>query len=607
MILAVLALLMSSYIADSVASIGRIRSGVKAGSLQLAGKTHEEAQKLLIDRAELLVSEPVELFADTHRVSVAPSEIAFSPDPQVTADNALGVGRRGNFIVRLWHRIRALFATTDVGWASTYDREAASLLVKDWAERIDTEGHEAGIDARGDTIVPVGAIPGRKLDRGGAIETMVDGLETWPRRSMELPIAVQPRRTDVDDARQAAEVANRWTRAPIDLIVPDGTRRRLSREQLASMIEAVPKRRAGRWELSVRFSPERVSDELTEQMASYELEAKDATFAVEGTAVSVVPGQNGRLFDTKGTAKELGDAADRDEPRKADAAFKSVKPDLSTDEARALNITELVSSNTTNHPCCAARVDNIHRIADTVNGAIVRPGESFSLNDYVGERTEDKGYVLAPMIFDGEFKDAIGGGVSQFATTMFSAIFYSGNRFDAYRPHSYYISRYTAGREATVSWPHPDLKFTNTSGAGVLIRTHYTSNSITVNFYGDKEGREVRAESGPRTNPTDFETQYKENPALKPGEQHVAQQGAPGFDIVVYRVIKENGKESREKFFTRYRPQPKIVEVAPGDAPCPTPAAGETPCPTEAPTSPTPRPRQEAPTPTPQPQPSPSP
>ena len=162
---------------------------------------------------------------------------------------------------------------------------------------------------------------------------------------------------------------------------------------------------------------------------------------------------------------------------------------------------------------------NIHKIADTVNGAIIKPGARFSLNGFVGPRTTEKGYVLAPMIFDGEYRDDVGGGVSQFATTMYNAVFFGGYRVETHKAHTYYISRYPAGREATVSWPAPDMAFTNDSKAGIYVRTSYDNTSITVSFYGDKEGKEVAAETGERTNPTKFETQRKENPDLEPGEE----------------------------------------------------------------------------------------
>ena len=562
---ALVALLLASYTADAVVTIGRVRSGVQAGSLKLGGKTRDEAKELLGERAQLLISRPVELFADNHRITVSPSEIGFRPDVDATLDDAADVGRRGNFLIRLWHRVRSLFASTDVGWKSTHDQKAAKLLVSDFASRFDTEGHEAGIEARAGEIVAVGAVPGRRLDRDRAIEAIIEGLESWPRRSLELPISTADRRTTIDDARAAAKIANEWARAPITVTAPDGTGKTLSQGEVAALIDAIPKRRGLDWRLEVRFSPTRVKAALGPLMEGFEREPKNATFAVNGTAASVVAGQAGRTFDAGATAQGLAEAADRDDDRVTRAAFAEKDPELSTSEARDLNIHELVSSFTTHHPCCAPRVTNIHKIADTVNGAIIKPGARFSLNGFVGPRTTEKGYVLAPMIFDGEYRDDVGGGVSQFATTLYNAVFFGGYRIETHKAHTYYISRYPAGREATVSWPAPDLAFTNDSKSGIYVRTSYDDTSVTVSFYGDKEGKDVAVENGERTNFTKPETQRKENPDLQPGEEKVVQEGEEGFDITVVRVIRRDGRETRQQFYTRYKAEPKIIEVGPGE------------------------------------------
>lgn len=586
-IAAVCVLVLSSYTADSVAAIGRVRSGVKAGNLELGGKNGGEARAILSERAQSLASDPVELFADRHKFTVSPSEVSFTPNVDTTLDDAIGVGRIGNFFVRTWHRIRALFASTDVGWESKLDTIAAKALVRDWASQIDTAGHEAGIQARGATVVPVGAVAGRRLDPTGAVDAMVTALEDWPRQGTELPISVANRRTNIDDAEEAAKVANELARSPIVLTAPDGSQTFLSRAELAGMLEAVPRRSGGDWRLQVRFSTDRVSDALAAEMKQFERSPRSASFAVNGSIASVVAGANGLKFDPAATARALGDVAGRDRGRTTKAVFRSAEPDLTTDEARDLRIKELVSTFTTQHPCCLPRVSNIHKIADIVDGAVIRPGSTFSVNDFVGPRTTEKGFVLAPMIFDGEYKDDVGGGVSQFATTMYNAIFFGGYKLESHKAHSYYISRYPAGREATISWRHPDLRFTNNSGSGILIKTAYSPTSITVSFYGDKEGRVVTAESGPRTNPTEPEEQRKENPAMPPGEEKVVQEGAPGFDIVVFRIINKDGKVTRERFFTRYKAQPTIIEFGPGGSPSPDPRhegePRETPEPTETP------------------------
>ena len=142
-----------------------------------------------------------------------------------------------------------------------------------------------------------------------------------------------------------------------------------------------------------------------------------------------------------------------------------------------------VKSFTTYHPCCASRVTNIHQMADDVRGTLVLPGERFSINDVVGERTSAKGYVGAGAIADGEHVEEIGGGVSQFATTMFNAAFFAGLPINTYQMHSEYFSRYPYGREATMGFPNPDLAWTNDTPYGILVWTSYTDTSLTVTLY----------------------------------------------------------------------------------------------------------------------------
>src|SRR5690606_20367510 len=154
--------------------------------------------------------------------------------------------------------------------------------------------------------------------------------------------------------------------------------------------------------------------------------------------------------------------------------------------AKGEGVVEKVAEFTTEHPCCQSRVNNIQRFADIVRGAYLVPGESLSLNEYVGERTTDRGFVPAGTIIRGHLVPTVGGGVSQFATTMFNAAFFAGFDFITYQSHSIYFSRYPYGREATISWPAPDLEFENTTDYPALIWTSYTDSSITVSIYSTK-------------------------------------------------------------------------------------------------------------------------
>lgn len=157
---------------------------------------------------------------------------------------------------------------------------------------------------------------------------------------------------------------------------------------------------------------------------------------------------------------------------------------------------EKVVSFTTYHACCEPRVTNIQTMAEAIDGAIIYPGFSFSVNDYLGPRTRSKGYVAAPILLDGESYCCdhplnIGGGTSQFGTTIYNAIFRGGYEVVSHQPHSRYIDRYPLGIEATLGYPRPDVEFVNDTLTPVTIRTSYTGSSITVTLYGNDMGRQV--------------------------------------------------------------------------------------------------------------------
>jgi vancomycin resistance protein YoaR len=164
-----------------------------------------------------------------------------------------------------------------------------------------------------------------------------------------------------------------------------------------------------------------------------------------------------------------------------------VAPSRDEEAARKLGIIEPIGTFTTNHAAGEPRVQNIHRIADIIQGAVIAPGATFSVNDYVGRRTTANGFVSAPVIDENyKFTEDVGGGISQFATTIFNAAFFSGLDIPSYFMHGIYISRYPYGRESTISFPSPDVRIRNNTPYGVLIWPTYTGTSITVTMYSTK-------------------------------------------------------------------------------------------------------------------------
>ncbi|MCY4423968.1 MAG: VanW family protein, partial [Acidimicrobiaceae bacterium] len=151
--------------------------------------------------------------------------------------------------------------------------------------------------------------------------------------------------------------------------------------------------------------------------------------------------------------------------------------------AESLGITDLVAEFTTPFRPGQDRVRNIARISELTRGVVIEPGQRFSVNGHVGRRTRENGFVPAAMILDGVFVDSVGGGISQYATTLFNAAFFAGLEFIDYQSHSIYLSRYPYGREATVSFPAPDLVIENNTPYGVMLWPTTADDSITVRLY----------------------------------------------------------------------------------------------------------------------------
>ena len=162
-----------------------------------------------------------------------------------------------------------------------------------------------------------------------------------------------------------------------------------------------------------------------------------------------------------------------------------------------LGIVAPVSTWTTFYEPGQGRVTNIHRIAEIVDGMLVPPGGNLDINHAVGERTREGGFVEAGAILEGEFIDDVGGGVSQFGTTFFNAMWFSGIDIITHTPHSFWFDRYPAGREATIDYPGVDLELNNNTPHWILVDTAVTDDSVTVTFWSTP-WFEVETTMGPR-------------------------------------------------------------------------------------------------------------
>ena len=215
------------------------------------------------------------------------------------------------------------------------------------------------------------------------------------------------------------------------------------------------------------------------------------------------------------------------------------------------------------------RIWNVQLMARYIDGTIIEPGEVFSFNRVVGQRTVERGFREGQMIVGSLLLPSIGGGVCQTATTLFNNAFELGLPIIERHNHSFYISHYPLGRDATVSWGGPDFEFRNDLPNGILIKSSYTSSTLTFTFYGAPSGRRVEATTSPQTNWRQPTTAYAYDPHAPAGSIRTSEgSNAAGFDVTVNRTVYEGDKVlRRDAFMSRYIAVGPTVVYGPGTNP----------------------------------------
>ena len=545
------------YAADMLSSNGSVPRGVTVAGVAVGGLSHDDAEARLQAELGPRVDQAVDLDAGDQQLELVPRDAGLDIDWVATLDRA------GSQPINPFTRLASFFTDREIGVQSTVDPALLDGAVESIRAQTDRAPSEGDVVFEGSTPVGVTPAPGQALDVAGARET----IETnWAFGALELPVEtvdVAIHQDEVD--RVLAEVAKPAVSAPVVFTGQDNAEAVLDPDGIARILSFEPD---GDGALATRLDTAAATGILAPALASTETQPKDATFALGGGAPTVVPGVVGELVQWPKTLEQLPALLASADARTGEAIYEPVQPELTTEGAQALGINEVVAEYTTGGFEYASGV-NIGLTADIVNGALVKPGETFSLNEYTGPRGTAQGFVESGIIDNGRPDRAVGGGISQFATTLYNASYFGGMEDAGHTEHSYYISRYPEAREATVFEGAIDLKFTNPAKTGIVIESFATNSSVTVRLWGTKTV-DVESITGPRSNPTSPNTI-----TLPAGPGCVASGGGSGFTASDTRVVTDiaTGNEiSRNTRTVKYDPIPIVRCESPEPPPRDEPA-----------------------------------
>jgi vancomycin resistance protein YoaR len=557
-----LLVLVGLALAERITSDGRVLQGVVVGDVDVSGLTEQEAFAAIQQKATQLDSAPVRVRAGSTELEVDPTALDLHIDAAASVRAAREAGRSHNPLDQLGGTVLRRVRADHIPFVVDVDPDRLDAVLDAWVTRTGKGLVDGGLQFVGTQVVEVAPKTGVGIQRAQAKAQLLAALGRGKSDAGSLRIGPTQPPINAKDVAKAAALARSVLASPVTITV-NGTPLLLRPEQVAPTLST----EIAKSKLVLESDPAKLRFALAPQLVPLEIPPKDATFAITGTAVSVVPAITGKLVDLTDVGRQVARGN-----HLIAAKLGEVQPARTTTWAQKLNITELVSSFTTYYTPGQPRVTNIHRAADTINGAIVPPGDTFSLNAALGQRTAAKGYVSAPQIgADLEDEDAIGGGVSQVSTTVFNATFFGCYQDVTHTVHSLYLSRYPMGREATLQYPSIDNQWKNDSASGVLIRAFYSSGSVTVAYYGNKGGRSCRAEGPHILQTISPETEYVDDPSLPPGQTKVLSHGQNGYVVENFRIISVPGQpDKRERYVEHYSMTKNKIARGTGGAPAPT-------------------------------------
>lgn len=535
-----LAVLLGLYAGLAAILTRQAPAGSRVGGVSIGGMDQATAQRTLTERLAPLTTKPITLRSGERSATIDPRAAGLSVD---VPGSLTGLTR---FSLDPRDVVAHLTGGSDRDVRVDVDEETLDAALDKARATLDVSATDGALSIAKGAIETKDAVVGRRLD---VARTRSRLLEQWPRTTttdavMQEQQPAVPQKA-VDQA--VATVARPVLAGPVT--VTDGTHKGvLAPAQLASVIAFAPKDGT----LAPQVDQDKLGRLLVGVAPGIETPPVNAGVRLVDGRPQTVPGRNG----TEVPAEQLSTAvlgAVASPTRTATVKAQPVEPGISTEDVARWGIKEVISRYDADLPYNPNRTANIRLAAGAIDGSIIKPGETFSLNGIVGERTPAKGYRDALIIQGTRYVRDTGGGVSQVSTSVLNSAFFAGMELVEHRAHSFYITHYPEGREATVHWPDLDNKWRNDSPHAVLVHSWVEDGVLKFELWSTKRYDEVKSLKSPRRKVVPPRTIEDDSPTCQP------QVPVPGFEVTITRQMIKGGQVVKtDGFDTHYDPQDKV-------------------------------------------------
>lgn len=544
-----LVLLVGLYVAGYFMAGDKTPKNASVQGVAIGGMLPDQAVAKLKTQLGERFNTPITLSADGKSAKIVPAEAGMTVDFEATVAKA-GGGKSWN-PVRIWN---VLSGGGPLEPQTNVDEKLVAEAVAKIAPTFDAAGKDATIQLTGTHVLTTPGEQKAVLDQQ-ATATLV--RDAWLKEdTITVPVAKEDPALTTAEVDAAKADAEKILSGPVNVKMGDKTLK-LDAKTLAGATAFQTKDGA----VSVGTDMEKLWTSVQKPISDLGLkEGKDASFSFASGRPTVVPSTDGMGVDKAEFIKVVQPALTASgEGRNVEVKVTKKPAKLSTEDANKLGVKEITGEFTTTFPHADYRNTNLSRAAAALNGQLVLPGETFSMNDTLGPRTPANGYVDGYVIQGARLVKETGGGISQSATTVFNAIFFAGLEDVEHHPHTLYFPRYPAGREATLYYGSLDLKFRNNTDYGVVLQAFVNKSSpgnmgsITVRVWSTKI-YDVQSTPLNKVNPYDTKPITSNAPDCEP------QSASPGFTVNYERLFYKNGAlVKREPFTWKYQATPKVT------------------------------------------------
>ena len=506
---------------------GSTVSGVAVGNMSPA-----QAESTVAGAINAQLGQPVTLVVGNATDTLVPAESGVSVDARASIERLTGFTLNP---LTLIGRLRG----ADVDAVTRVDARSLTTALDARLDVLAVGASDAGVTLNGTTPVLIPGSIGTGLDVDSAVTTL---SENWPlgRETIELPDGeARPAITDEEAQTLIDKVLTPLLSGDFTITVEgtDAAARAwrptvvLTPEQLAELVRIG----TADGDITASLDPQGLRETVLAAMGpEIESPVQDATWTIEGRADAkpvYVEAHGGTVVDADALAANVLTAATQDGgagERRIALPMIDQAPAVTT-PAADWGMNQVIGEYSTPYYPDAARTQNLVAGTAAINGTVVMPGGEFSLTEALGPIDEKHGFASAGVVTNGQHTDAMGGGLSQVATTVFNAGFEAGMDDVEHTPHNYWFTRYPAGREATLWTGNLDVKFGNSTPTAVMVQAWAVDGEVHVRLWGTPY-YQVSIDNGTPHNYRAYQTQRQSGGNCVPYGG-----GAQGFDITVTR------------------------------------------------------------------------